>query len=286
MHNKIFIVGRNRSGTKWLSNLISNHPDVISVQREGAGGILETNLFKQYPDRFDLCNKEDRTAFEILFRESNFFKCANIKESKINFHQHSDFYSFFEHFMNELATENNTKTWLQKADSFCLPNLLKYFPDSKIVIIQRRNVMQNTISSMLLNSDKITYSKIIKEVSHYWMHRKIEKKYKNQNNIYFVEYEELKRDVIGILQKIMNHLNLPFSERMTVSKYKPNSSFKKYSRDQYYTKSNKIKIICTSFLISLVPLNIFLLLSRILNKRKISFFTPLTFSNYRDNTPK
>ncbi|MFW6008127.1 MAG: hypothetical protein ACOCP8_02575 [archaeon] len=41
---KIFVIGKNRSGTKWLSNTVANHKDVFCVQRPGAGGILETNL--------------------------------------------------------------------------------------------------------------------------------------------------------------------------------------------------------------------------------------------------
>ncbi len=41
----IFIVGTNRSGTKWLSNILANHPDVAAVQTERTLGIVETYMF-------------------------------------------------------------------------------------------------------------------------------------------------------------------------------------------------------------------------------------------------
>ncbi|MCK4320989.1 sulfotransferase [candidate division WOR-3 bacterium] len=40
MASPIFVIGKNRSGTKWLSNVIANHKDVACIQHELFGGIL------------------------------------------------------------------------------------------------------------------------------------------------------------------------------------------------------------------------------------------------------
>jgi hypothetical protein len=68
----LFVIGRNRSGTKWLSNILAENNEVAAVQREGAGGILESNELSHFPKHFNLNHIEDRTAFQILFKHSNF----------------------------------------------------------------------------------------------------------------------------------------------------------------------------------------------------------------------
>ena len=55
----IFVIGKNRSGTKWLSNTISNHSKIACVRSHEFGGILETNVFFNMPNTFgDLAIKE------------------------------------------------------------------------------------------------------------------------------------------------------------------------------------------------------------------------------------
>lgn len=56
----IFIVGTNRSGTKWLSNILAKHPDVAAVQTERTQGIVETNMFHSLRIKFpDLRRPDD-----------------------------------------------------------------------------------------------------------------------------------------------------------------------------------------------------------------------------------
>ena len=49
MAKPIFIVGKNRSGTKWLSNILLNHPNIAGIQSDYHRGILETNMFQNMP---------------------------------------------------------------------------------------------------------------------------------------------------------------------------------------------------------------------------------------------
>ena len=41
----ILVIGKNRSGTKWVSNLLANHSSIRAVQAPQHGGIIETNFF-------------------------------------------------------------------------------------------------------------------------------------------------------------------------------------------------------------------------------------------------
>ncbi|MBA7629902.1 hypothetical protein ES703_37409 [subsurface metagenome] len=49
MASPIFVIGKNRSGTKWLSNVIANHKDIACIQHELFGGILEANVISRMP---------------------------------------------------------------------------------------------------------------------------------------------------------------------------------------------------------------------------------------------
>lgn len=282
--NKIFVVGRNRSGTKWISNLLSNHPDVVSVQREGAGGILETNIFYNYPEWFDLSDKEEQSAFEILFKHSNFYKCADLKEESIDFDKHDDFYFFFDEFMSCYAKQNSANTYLQKTSVQAMPQLKKYFPDARFVVIQRGTVYENVISNILLGDSHIKNSKIIQTVFSYWMHRKSENQFSNENNVVYIKFEDLKRDTKGVLKEVCPRLGLDYKPGMEVSPFKPNTSFKDGNdSSHYYTRSIKIRIKIVSRITSALPLEVIVMLRRLFRRTTKPSLIPKSFSIYRQN---
>ncbi|MFW5983228.1 MAG: sulfotransferase [bacterium] len=286
MSKKIFIIGRNRSGTKWLSNILANHDEISAVQREGAGGILEANLLRNYPKYFNLNNLEEKTAFEILFKESNFHRCSNIEGQVLKTGNYKSFNDFFESYMDELASTRKTSFWLQKAGSLELPALLNYFPDAKFIIIQRKNVFDNVLSSLFINNKKehISTLSILKNVWGYWQHSKTEKKYKCWSNVKTISYENLKNNTNELTKQICDYIGIGFNEDITKLSYKPNTSFKHSKKEQYYTFYNIYRTRCLSFLISLIPLSI--LNFRKKKYRKGSLFQPLTFELYRNNKTK
>ena len=288
MSKKIFIVGRNRSGTKWLSNILANHNEIAAVQREGAGGILESNLLRNYPKHFDLNIPEERTAFEILFKESNFHRCSNIEGKILETCNYKSFYDFFESYMNELALAQKARFWLQKASSLELPVLIEKFPDAKFIIIQRKNVFDNVLSTVLLNHNKMGLLIVIKSLLDYWRHAKIEKNYLKHENVYKVLYEKLKMNPNSTVENICNFLDISFSEGLTKVSYKPNTSYKKKNKDEYYTKCNKFRINSLSLIVSLLPLILINGAVRFYNRVKVksSLFQPLTFELYRNKNQK
>jgi len=52
MAKHIFVVGNNRSGTKWISNTILRSARVAGAQSEDHKGILETNVLFNAPRIF------------------------------------------------------------------------------------------------------------------------------------------------------------------------------------------------------------------------------------------
>jgi hypothetical protein len=289
MPKKIFIVGRNRSGTKWLSNIIANHRAVSAVQREGAGGILESNLLRNYPKYFNLQDIEERTAFEILFRESNFHRCSEMPDTELEIGNYRDFYDFFERYMNKIALNKNTEFWLQKVGSLELPVLMEKFEDAKFIIIQRHNIADNVLSSIFLNNPyaSVSFRKFVGSIIDYWRHNKTENRFKHNKNVLIISYEDLKNDTILLSEKICDFIGIKFYQDIINVTYKPNTSFKQKKREDYYTTKSVIIIKILSFCISVCPLY---LLNFIQRKKRLSlkmkFFQPLTFELYRNEGAK
>src|SRR5690606_28021639 len=78
---RIFVLGRNRSGTKWLTNQISNHPQVAAITATNTG-VLEANLFEHLPRMFgDLSINDHYYAFLAAFMKSSFFHRSGLPES-------------------------------------------------------------------------------------------------------------------------------------------------------------------------------------------------------------
>ena len=74
----IIVVGMNRSGTKWLSNIIARHRDVIAVQSPRTNGIVETNMFGPLPDKFDLSSPDEYIGLVELWAATHFFRCTGV----------------------------------------------------------------------------------------------------------------------------------------------------------------------------------------------------------------
>jgi len=278
---KIFVIGRNRSGTKWLTNILANHKSISAVQREGAGGILECSLIRNFPKYFDLENIEEKTAFEILFKKSNFHQCSGVKDEMFDQLNYANYLDLFEKY---IAETQNTSCWVQKAGSYELPALYENFNDARFIIIQR-NIFYNVVSSLLLKNDskKISTVKIIKSVVEYWRHNKIEDRFKNKQNVLVINYEDLKKHTEKNVLKVCTFLNIKYAPEMVNVSYSPNTSFKKVGRKNYYTNMNKLKIKFISGIVSLSPLW-FLNLNMKTKQKKGKMFQTLSFEIYRKKT--
>ncbi len=70
----IFVIGRSRSGTKWLSNILLNHTAVAGVQSERKLGIAETDVFGAMQRVVgDLRRAENYVAFIAIWSQTDFF---------------------------------------------------------------------------------------------------------------------------------------------------------------------------------------------------------------------
>lgn len=153
MIRPIIVVGMNRSGTKWLSNIISRHPDVIAVQSRRNNGILETNMFGALPDKFDLSRPDEYIGLVELWAATHFFRLTGL--DKELFYRLSprpgNGLQLFEILMNEYARRAHKGHWLQKTTPKLADKVLEHFPQARVVVI-RRGLMDTMRSTIAMQS--------------------------------------------------------------------------------------------------------------------------------------
>ncbi len=149
MIRPIILIGMNRSGTKWVSNIICSHDEVIGVQSERAGGILETNMFGTMQDKFNLGHPDEYIGLVELWAATHFFQLVGL--DKKLFYELSprprNVLQLFELLMNEYARRNGKSYWLQKTSPRRAQRVLEYFTNARIVVVRRE--LMDTIRSTL-----------------------------------------------------------------------------------------------------------------------------------------
>ena len=244
--NRIIIIGMDRSGTKWISNEISNHPDIIAIRDEEHNGILETNMFTMFLNNFNIENLDEYIGLIELWSQTDFFQNSKIPKSffyKLN-NRPKNVYKLFTFMMNELSLLNKKKYWLQKTSPSIALNIFHYFTDEYIVII-KRNIIDNLRSKIKNSHDRNINRFLIKAVAGYVIDEKISRlinrKFKNS---IVINYEDLISDKKYQLNLVANLIRCKkFSAEYSNDKYLKNTSFKNNSDRAMVFNSFEIFII-------------------------------------------
>lgn len=285
----IIVIGMNRSGTKWLSNILCNHSDVIGIQYEKAYGILETNMFGVMQERFgDISTIESYIGFIELWAQTNFFKISGIEKSffyKLNYRY--SILELFEILMNEFAKRNNKKFWLQKTSPINALKILRNF-NKKYLIIIERNIL-DTIKSQMKLTEFSTGKKplIFKGVFYYIYQAKVIKKISKNYKLFNVNYENLKKQPVHEIKNTCKYLNIPFEKNLLNISYQKNTSFiSSPNRKSFFSKKEIRKIMIYSYILKIFPLFLFEAFLKVrqflLSKREKTDFIQGTFSMIQD----
>ena len=258
MAKPIFVIGKTRSGTKWLSNIIAKHPEVACVQGEDYTGILESNLFYQFPQIFgDLRHDENYCAMAACFSKTSYFQTMELDEKVLFAKKIDDYHEFFRHVMDAYSEKEGKSHWLQKSNPLVLSQLHAAFPDAQFVIINR-DIVDNIRSSVTLarrNGDK--EPSIISEVALYQFGRKIYEQFKGKRNVLFITYEELKEDRETSVKRICEFVHLDFVGEMLEDDFRKNTSFKnESSRSEALSRFDEYCIAILGPCFRFVPLSL------------------------------
>jgi hypothetical protein len=259
MLKPVFVIGKNRSGTKWLSNILANHPNVACVQGEEFGGIIETNLFHTFPEAFGNLKKvENYCAMASCFSKTSFFLRTGLSEDILFRTQTCDYLDFFRNIMEAYCAKEGKTCWLQKANPLVLSKLYSSFPDARFILTSRDMVdnIRSTIGLAHLANDNRP-SALARECALYYLSLKMSRLYQGKPNVMSVTYEDLRRDKRHTTEVVCAFLELPFEEAMLEDRYEKNTSFQRgINRDEILRPKDIRRLYMLSILFRFMPIRL------------------------------
>lgn len=258
----ILVVGMNRTGTKWVSNIICSHIDVFGAQSERSRGILETNMFGIMQEKFDLSFPDEYVALIELWSMTELFKCA--KGDKLIFYSLSprprNALTLFERLMSDAAISDGKQFWIQKTSPMRALHALKYFKGARVVITRRGLI--DTLRSSWAAHLRYRPRKIIRSTYAYVRQEKILDKISRDQRAVEVRYENLVANSETESIRLFECLSLDPSRITSTVTYAKNTSFSS-DKDRALVMSAKERqlVIFTAGLFRLVPLSLMMFLS-------------------------
>lgn len=229
MAKPIFVIGKHRSGTKWLSNTIAAHKDIACILHEHHFGILEvSDVFERMPLIYgDLSIAENCIGFIEYYGQTDFFVLTGLDKNMFYKNRPSNYSEFFRQMMDTFAEKEGKPYWVQKTDTAPMPDLIKHFPDAKF-IMTIRDVRDNVKSAIgLAKGEKGRATpKVYNELFIYYLQKKRILSYQGRDNVMLMYFEDMKRDKRAVVERICNFLQIEFDENMLKNHFKQNTSYK------------------------------------------------------------
>jgi len=272
--NSVFVCGKNRSGTKWLSNILLNHKDLSGIQSEFHTGILESNILNNINRVFgDLSRPDNYIGFAEWFFATDFFRISGVDKKFLYKKKSSSYYGFFREFMNEQCRKKNSAGWLQKIHSLKLEKIYHYFKESKFIIIER-GLIDSISSAYFLGNRHNRRLPLMRETFEYSLIKKIHTVYAKKDNVFVVKFEVLKKNSPHEVRKICDFLGISYSARLLVVKFRKNTSYVSGKRSFGFWTKMKIRMVYRFF--SLIPL--------VLQKYIYNFYQRFKGNNSTENS--
>lgn len=256
MAKPIFVVGKNRSGTKWVTNILSNHREIavlVRHEKDISRGCIETNLLSRMALIFgSLEDDENYIGFVECFTQTDEFKLMGLDKRILYLHKPKDYLKCFKYLMDNFAEQKGAKFYAQKTDCLQMKMLLKHFPDARFIVV-RRKIVDNIRSMQMLRRKEGKKKNIFREVYIYHLMDKSCKP-SNQHPILYVDYENLVSDKEQVVRKICKHIGLEYNKELLVDRFKKNTSFENKSRNKELSGMEEFMIRLISAFMRMLPL--------------------------------
>lgn len=207
-----FIIGAGRSGTTLLSNLLQNHPEIISLPEA-------TFIFGLYPHfgKKNIKTCAEDFIFSLWIRRDYYKSIWQIDEDKLRsyIYNHPGVLSFSDAcrycFLSSFRVTNKTdiKVLINKHPefSFYIPLLIKLFPESKFIVLVRD--YRDRYLSVKENIKFSFFNSLVNGISWKIIYENILKKQKlNQGKFIFIKYEDLIQKPEIEFKRLLNFLSV------------------------------------------------------------------------------
>lgn len=200
----IFILGRHRSGTTWLSNILASLPEIYVPAHERHDGVHESAFFSHL---VRYCNQgrteADLRAVKHLFESSDFFALTGLKEGPAILGQGPA--AYFRSVMEAAAGMSGARYWLEKTPAHTLHAkfLAAAFPDAILIAVIRdyRAVVASNVHAF--GDSRSAWS--------WFRHSLVTAVYEKllaRNGVAVIRYENLVSDYEGTVLALLKRLGI------------------------------------------------------------------------------
>ena len=134
----LFILGRHRSGTTWLANILASLPEIHAITHERHQGVHESAYYSHLvPHCGHGRSDADRQEIKRLFEQSDFFALSGLEQGPDI--RQLGIAGYFRAVMDAGAGRSDARYWLEKtpANTLIARRLREAFPDAVFLAIVR-----------------------------------------------------------------------------------------------------------------------------------------------------
>lgn len=237
MPTPIFVLGKHRSGTTWLANLLCQHPQIAGVQHARHHGIHESAFFSHVYGRYgDLTVWSRYAEFVEVVAASDYFRLAGATREFLYSLWPTSYEGVFRAVMDRFAAQKGADYWVEKtpAHTLWVDRLARLYPDALFLAVHRP--VEHVVASALGLAARHDPAhppqgwarrRLITETALSWVHynRTIDTFAARSPRILRVRYESLRSDLMGSMKSVCAFLGVPFTPECCRQVYRPNTSF-------------------------------------------------------------
>lgn len=279
----IIVVGINRSGTKWLTNEIGEHPDVTSIRADVHYGIVESNLLTEFGRSFDLTTDRGYEALLEFWSSTHFFELAagDVDWFRSLSVRPSNSVEALRLLLDRRAQAEGRRFWVQKVAPVDAAATLEALPDARAVAIRRQpaDAVRSRIKQDALRA--MSTSPWRAGLSHGIQTRQLDRVVDRFQPLE-VSYEDLVVDKHAVLARVREYVGL---ERFEASSpFEPNTSFEAPAeRKEVLGRSGQLVVALTGALCRAMPYPILESAQRILTRGRPNVI-PGSFAHRESDT--
>ena len=237
---KVFVIGKHRSGTSWLGNILAEHPEIYGVQNPNRHGIWESLYFAYVAEVFQNVDTTTENGFRKwvdFISDTNYFRFSSLSMSELSNLGPAPFDALFRRFMEHASQKKEASVWIEKSPPHTLvaSHIAEMFPTAKFVAVTRKfedwlrsSVKHSKRTGRLVSDRKLSrmylIAKLIGERFLYEVAIDVLKEGYG-DRVLHIDYEELRQQHSETKGQIFSFIGVGALGDRVSSKYEPNSSF-------------------------------------------------------------
>lgn len=221
---KIFVVGRHRTGTTWVANILASHAQVFTPTHEAHRGQHESEFFSSVVPYCRLGETQtDRMAIRAIFERSDFWQLLFPESSPSLDVEELGIHGYFSAAMDEATLQRGCTHWLEKtpAHTLVLGDLVRAYPDAIFIAVERDS-LDTTRSNVHRFADANRWRDWLKAAVWHEVYSKILSRHRDR--VHVVRYADLVNCYDKEMSTLMQVVGLNDQAHLQ-SSWAPNTSF-------------------------------------------------------------